>query len=295
MTGPDAFVDVADAVAEWGARPVRILPLRPEAGPRAVRTSFRVELPDGTVVKARRLESEVAARQQVELRAGLPEAFAPVLARFGPILVEAWVDGLPLSAVPVSEPLIRQAGTLLAALHAWPRSGGRSLPFPAAVDGLIEDILSGLQSLAASGILEARTADRLGSILRGSAPGEVPHCLIHTDFCGENIVLAADGRLAVIDNEHFRLGPAAIDLARSRYRWGWPMLEAGDAWRWFGEAYEAAGGVAASAREGRFWRVAAVVVSARIRFRAGDPGLAEPVGLLRDMAAGFGDEGEARA
>ncbi len=50
MTGPDAFADIADAVAEWSGRPSRILPLRPGAGPRAVRTSFRVDLPDGTVV-----------------------------------------------------------------------------------------------------------------------------------------------------------------------------------------------------------------------------------------------------
>jgi len=295
VTDPGANADIAAAVAEWGAMPSRIVPLRPGAGPGAFRASFRVELADGTVVKARRLESEAAARRQEALRGGLPLAFAPVLARLGPILIEAWIEGMPLSALPVSKGLIRQAGALLAELHAEPRAGGRSVPFPAAVDGLIDDVLSGLQSLAASGILDARTGDSLAHIVRGSAPGEVPHCLIHTDFCGENIVLAADGRLVVIDNEHFRLGPAAMDLARSRYRWGWPMLEAGDAWRWFGEAYEAAGGVAADAREERFWRVAAVVMSAGIRFRTGDPGLAEPVGLLRDMAANLGDEGDERA
>ncbi len=294
MTHPGAFADIADAVAQWGPQPSRIVPLRPEVGPGALRASFRVEFPDGTMVKARRLESEAAARRQGELRAGLPDAFAPVLARHGPVLIEAWIEGVPLSALPVSEALIRRAGGLLAALHAEPRAGGRSLPFLAAVDGLGADTLSGLQSLAASGILDARTADRLGSIIRGSAPGEVPHCLIHTDYCGENIVLAADGRLVVIDNEHFRFGPAAMDLARSRYRWGWSVLDV-DAWRWFREAYEAAGGVAANPPEERFWQVAAVVVSARIRLKTGDPGLAEPVALLRDMAVSVDQDGEARA
>jgi hypothetical protein len=294
MSGLPAAADVADAVAQFGRQAVRVTPLHVGGGPRTPRASFRVELSDGTVVKVRRLESEAAASRQEELRAGLPEAFAPVVARFGPILVEAWIVGEPLNRLPPSEELIRRAGELLAMLHARRGAGGRSLPFSASVDGLSNDTLSGLQSLAASGILDARSADLLGSIIRGSAPADVPHCLIHTDYCGENIVVGPDSRLFVIDNEHFRFGPAAMDLARCRYRWGWSKPD-DQGWRWFREAYEAAGGAAAAPRHEPFWRIAAVVVSARIRLQTGHPNLAEPLTLLRDMAASLRPEGDTGA
>lgn len=294
MTDPSTVADIADAVARFGRGPARITPLRPAPGPPRSRASFRLDFDGGGVAKARRLESEAVAQRQVELRAGLPEAFAPVVARFGPILIEAWIDGETLDRRPLSAEPVRRAGALLAALHRRRHAGGRSLPFSADVDGLTSETLSGLQALAGSGILDGQAADLLGSVIRGSAPADVPHCLIHTDFCGENMVVCADGRLFVIDNEHFRFGPAAMDLARSRYRWGWPVRDA-PGWGWFREGYESAGGVAVDPRHEPFWRIAAVVVSARVRLQDRNADLAVPVNVLGEMAAEFGRAGGADA
>lgn len=238
----------------------------------------------GDVFKARRMESEAAARELMEIRIGLPDAFVAIVARFGPILIESWIEGRPLNELSPSESLIGQAGALLATLHARSSAAGRSLPFRAHPGELKTDTLSGLQLLAASGALDERSARQLGAAFEHAAPQDVPHCLIHTDYCGENLVVDSSGRLFVVDNERFRIGPAAMDLARSRYRWGWYERDA-PAWPWkrFLEAYEAAGGEGSDPLHEPFWRIAAVVASARVRFHTGDPGLATPVNCLEEM------------
>lgn len=277
--------DVVEAVAQLGRRPLRVIRLSPRTGAMERRASFRVETETGAVIKARRMESEAVAREQMELRSGLPDAFPPVLARFGPILIETWIEGRPLGEMPPPAPLIRQAGALLATLHARECAGGRPLPFRAGMGGLRDETLSRLRWLAECGALDAASADRLATLAAGAAPEEAPHCLIHTDYCGENLVVDLAGRLFVVDNEHFRFGPAAMDLARSWYRWGWGARGA-PAWQWtqFREAYEAAGGERAEPARDPFWRIAAVVVSAFVRLRTGHPEVSTPLLCLGDMA-----------
>jgi aminoglycoside phosphotransferase (APT) family kinase protein len=244
------------------------------------------------VVKARRMDSEYAAREQVELRAGLPAAFTSVLARFGKILIETWIEGRPLNEMSPSKPLTRQAGELLAMLHTRERAGGRSLPFSADVSGLKDETLSGLRWLVVSGALDATAVDCLSALVERGAPDEAPHCLIHTDYCAENLVVDASGRLFVVDNERFRFGPAAMDRARTWYRWGWSEPGA-PAWQWeaFCEAYQAAGGERETPGHDSFWRIAAIVVSAVVRLRTGYPDASVPLIRLREMVRAHSDAG----
>jgi hypothetical protein len=283
--GDEAPFDVAEAVILSGRRPLRITPLSPVTGLLRKRESFRVETGAGTAIKARRLESEAAARRQQELRAGLPEGFAAVIARFGPILLEEWIDGRSLDAIPPDAALIRQAGTLMAFLHARTEAAGMALPFPAEIDGLRAEALAGLRAVAAAGCLESATIDRLCSFAAEAVPGAVPHRLIHTDICGENLVVDASGRIYVIDNEHFRFGPAGMDLARTWYRWGW--CEGGrpaPQWEVFRQAYQAAGGAGEAFVHEALWRLAAAAISARLRVEIGHPDVSVPLHCLQAIA-----------
>ena len=288
--------DIVAAVAAFGERPRNIVPLHPTAAPTRPRASFRVEVEAGHSIKARRMESEAAAARQQELRAGLPAAFAPVLARLGAILIEGWIEGRPLDTVAASLPLIRQAGALLAALHALPGAAGKPLLFRAEVTGLRDDTLSALAALADAGALDEATAGALATIVAATAPGDSRHSLIHTDFCAENLVVDAAGRLFVVDNEHFRFGPPGMDLARTWYRSGWHDGNrfAGE-WAAFRRSYEAAGGDREAFLHEPFWRIAAATVSARLRLRTGDWDAAVPIACLVGLARSTASREERRA
>lgn len=285
MTEIEQAWDVVDAVARFGQRARRVVALHAPGAPMRERASFRIDTESGMTIKARRMENEAAAQRQQELRADLPADFAPVLARVGAILLESWIEGRPLNEIPPSETLIRRAGSVLAALHAPRRAAGKSLPFRSDLAGLRNDTLSGLRSLATLGALDAAAADLLCAIADAAAPGESWHCLIHTDFCGENMVVDSAGCLFVVDNEHFRFGPPGMDLARSWYRWGWHDQDRSPReWETFREAYEAAGGDAEAFAHEPFWRIAAVTISARLRLRLGHPDTALPLHCLMDIA-----------
>ena len=118
---PPLEPEVQAALERAGIRPrscVRISKLRStDAG----RCTYRIEHDRGTV-KARRLEDEPTARQLATLRSELPEAFAPVLLQHGRVLIEAWIDGDPLPAVPEPHHL-ETAGALLGEMHALSKLG----------------------------------------------------------------------------------------------------------------------------------------------------------------------------
>jgi aminoglycoside phosphotransferase (APT) family kinase protein len=244
-----------------------------------------VETEEGGTIKARRMESEAAALRQQELRAELDPVFAPVLARSGAVLLEQWIEGRPLNEIPATPAMIRRSAAILAGLHAVASAGARCLPFRADLSDLLGETGSGLQSILAAGALDRPTVARLHAIVANAAPGESRHCLIHTDLCAENIVVDDSGRLFVVDNEHFRFGPAGMDMARSWYRWGWHVAgEASGGWEIFRLAYESAGGDPEALLHEPFWRIAAVVVSARLRLHLGIEKAAIPLGCLRNIA-----------
>lgn len=286
MTETEANTDILAAVADFGARASRIVPLNPEAKRIDARASFRVDLDGGTVIKLRRLETEAAAQQQQALRSAVPPAFAPVLGRFGKILIEGWIEGRPLPAGAPATEHLQAAARILAELHAVPEATGRPLPMRAPLGAIADEVLAYLGELAAAGALPAGIAARLADRVRRTAPAAAGLTLIHTDLCGENMVVDPAGRLHVIDNEHFRIGPPGMDLARSWYRWGLYREDFDTAqWQVFCYTYTGAGGQAEALADQAFWRIAAVALSARLRLRMADPTLAEPIQCLIGIAA----------
>ncbi len=277
--------DIARAVAAFGRRALHIEPLRPGVGLVRPAGAFRVELAGGGCLKARRFGEEMVAQRQQMLRAGLPDDFAPVLARYGAVLLEAWVDGQVLDDAAANADRVGQAAAVLARLHAVGRAGDMDLPFMGDLSGLWRDVRAALGALQEGGLLPAPVVAALCDRLDAEAPASGALILAHTDFCGENMVIDLTGALKVIDNEHFRPGPAGMDLARCWYRWGWHD-SARHPWQWdhFRDAYLAAGGDAAAFRHEACFRIAAATISAGLRHGLGPTALAAPLQCLRAMA-----------
>jgi hypothetical protein len=227
----------------------------------ASRSAFRLLLRDGRTVKLRRMLEEGQAEQVHRLREGLPPAFAGVLYRQGPVLIEDWVEGCPVK--PDCPEILQGAAGLLRLLHQ-----ARPLR-PASMDAYLESLDSCLTELEVAGMLSALQGLALRELALTRSPGVLSETLIHNDFCAENLVLSNDGRLFAIDNEAVRWGPVQLDLARVCYRW--PMD-----WPRFLECYGADD-------PAPFWHVLARARGAAARVRLGMPRVEEAVARLCEL------------
>ena len=277
---PDA--ESAALLAAVGVRPRQVVLLSPLGLAKGRRLAYRVEAEDGSLVKLRVFESEVSARENEALRAGLERAFAPVRARSGRILLEHWIDGAPLSESAAQE-RAAEAGALLGRLHAR--------PLPASCDPVTTTAMrrraaeSDLDVLQAEGALTPAEARRVRGELADHDPGRARLAIVHLDFCAENMIVDAGGVLHLVDNEQIAIEPAGYDFGRTFQRW--PMSRS--AWRGFCDGYRSAGTPEPGADA--FWRYVAALVGARVYLQRGSPQLAASLALLRRLLAGdaFGE------
>jgi Ser/Thr protein kinase RdoA (MazF antagonist) len=265
--------EIADALvrAGWRARQARRITTL--ASPLHRRTVYRIELVSGETIKARQLEDAATAVALCDLRRGLPPAFAPVLARHRRVLLEPWIAGESLRDRAPRADELAAAGALLAALHATPVA-----PAAASATERVRywraRTMERLDALVAPGTLDAGGRARLAAALARLDPGTAAIGLIHTDFCGENMVVDAAGALHVIDNERIGVDALGYDLARTWARW-----ELGDAdWARFAAAYDAAGGRPQVHAGQLFWRLVAVAIAAAVRVQLG---IATPESFVR--------------
>jgi thiamine kinase-like enzyme len=105
--------------------------------------------------------------------------------------------------------------------------------------------------------------DGIGAALARLDPERALVGLVHTDFCGENMVIDRDGRLHVIDNERMSLGALGLDVARSWYRWMLPPA----AWESFRVNYRARMPHDDALRHFAFWALVATLKSAAVLLR----------------------------
>lgn len=274
MTSPAITREIEDAFDREGLRPRHsVLISRPEERKHR-RCAYRVELEDGRTIKARQLESVEAASRLFELRVGLEEAFAPATAQHGRVLLEAWIEGVPLAELG-SEARAEEAGALLGRLHSMELAAG-----PQTVSTLKwrERTKEELEILVEAGKLGLREVERLDAELDRWDPETARLACVHRDFCAENMLIDPHGRLRVIDNEWFTIDPAGLDLGRTFIRW--PMPEG--AWGRFLRAYRST----ARADPGPlpFWKIVSALWSARFRLNQDPERLAGPLGLLRRFA-----------
>jgi len=275
-------VDVVQALAQAGLRSQDAEILTVTSDPLGPRALYRVRLDNGLTVKARRLESEEAAARQQSVRAGLPPAFAIVIARSGAVLIEEWIEGRSLAHESPGETLVRDAARLLATLHATPGSGGIDLPYSASTSGWKTLAEARLDQLLAGEALDATAVGALRTILAASDPGNAEAGVTHLDFCGENMVIDHEGHLRVIDNDRICIDALGLDVARVWYRWAL----AGRAWHWFRDGYADGGGSRDALAQQRFWRIVGVSVSAAFRLRSSRADVSRPLECLRRLAAG---------
>jgi len=276
MSMSDLAAQIEAAVRGLGRDVRRVVLLSPPDPRKRGRSTWRVALAEGGSLKARVLESEAAARELVELRAGLEPAFVPALACRGPVLVEQWIEGELLAAGP-SAARAAEAGALLGRLHARPVSGA---PATVPTDRWRAQAENDLDLVLAAGELEPREARVLRERLARDDPGRAPTALIHRDFCAENMLVDPAGRLHVIDNEWFLVDAVGLDLGRTLHRWPLPPAARDE----FLAAYRD------SARHDPgppdFWILFSVLWSARIRLDQPPARRAEPLEAARRIAEG---------
>jgi Ser/Thr protein kinase RdoA (MazF antagonist) len=210
----------------------------------------------------------------------LPESFTAVIARHGRVLIEPWIDGEALPAVPGPQHLAA-AGALLAELHAKPTLGDRRLhdKCPTAHHRRLAE--ERLRIVGAAGALEAEDIVRLRRALERWDPLCAIYGLTHLDFCGENMVIDRTGRLRVVDNDRLRVDALGYDLARTWYRWALPSPE----WEAFCLAYTSRLPFPSSIDALRFWKITAAAQSAELRLRAYPEKAGVPIHCLRALAA----------
>lgn len=279
MKGPrQALIgdDILAALAGLGIEPVHAEPIAGLAEGQGPRATLRVTATDGRVVKARRLLTSSRARRLVAVVTLLSHDRLPrVLARVGPVTIEAWVDGTPLSMLPCDEGRLARAADLLADFHAsalravTARSTGPLLRRSESELRLLED---------REEITPAERGD-LVARLRRFAPDEAAFGIVHNDFCAENLVEDAGGRIHAIDNEHMGRGFLAFDMARARYRW--PMSD--ESWQCFTGSY-ARRHRPPDPRHVPFWQIAAISRSAWVRAIRRGVSAALPVRRLRTLS-----------
>jgi len=149
-----------------------------------------------------------------------------------------------------------------------------------------DDTERGLASIVAAGALDERAARTVQAAIARRDPGATLVGLVHTDLCGENIVIDRAGRLHVVDNERLSVDALGFDLGRTWCRWPLPPRQ----WELFRSTYASAARIEEPLASFGFWSLVAVVKSAELRLRL-DRGRAHvPLDRLRRMAAGLAEE-----
>lgn len=275
--------EIAAALAAAGLHAAGARPITTLASPRNPRAVYAIELTSGQTIKARRLEDEATARELCALRRDLPPAFAPVLACHGRVVLEPWIDGEALGGGPPGDAALAAAGALLAALHATTVAAGRTVRETRPTSEWRARAADAIARIGRRAALDPRTLERLAAALARLDPGTGIWGLVHTDFCGENMVVAAAGGLHVIDNERVSVDALGYDLGRTWARW--QLSDA--AWTRFAAAYTGGGGLPQALAARGFWRLAASVTAAAVRIHLGAATL-ESFARLHQLAEELG-------
>jgi aminoglycoside phosphotransferase (APT) family kinase protein len=198
------------------------------------------------------------------------------------VLLEAWIEGDVLGPGQATAARLAEAAALLASLHSVPSALGVSFPAPRSTIPERRAAEDAARHLRGEGRLSAAEIDCIGATLARLDPQRSLSGLVHTDFCGENMVIDTAGRLRVIDNERMGIGPLGLDFARTWYRW---MLPPPD-WETFAASYRACMPHDRPPRDFAFWCLVATLNSAALFSRIDSTRARLPIeSLRRTMAA----------
>lgn len=272
--------EIAAALARAGLCGHAFRHLSKTISPESRRSVYRIDTDTGNTIKARRVEDEGTARRLFEVRRELPDAFAAVIGIYGSVLLEEWVEGEELGNEIPTDANIVTAAALLARLHTTQTLAGQRLRERRSTAAWRDTAEESLRHILAVDALDTTAAARILDALQRLDPGEATVGLVHTDFCGENMVVDRAGRLRVVDNERIGVDALAFDVARTWYRWGLPAR----AWERFRSAYVARMSFREPLDTIGFWSIVAVTHSAALRLRADRARAYIPLERLRQMA-----------
>jgi Phosphotransferase enzyme family len=249
------------------------------------RLAYQVDVEPGHAIKARRVQDDETARRLFEIRRDLPDAFAPAFGRYGAVLLEDWIEGEDLGDRPLSHAHLVDAGSLLADLHATQTVAGHAVHEMRSTAAWRHEAEADLRQILAAGGLDERDGSLIRAALDRLDPGQAIFGLVHTDFCGENMIVDRAGRLRVVDNERIGVDALGYDIARTWYRWTLPT----SAWERIRSAYAARMPFSEPLETLGFWSIATVAQSAALRLRVDRARAHVPLDRLRRMAAELGD------
>jgi len=273
-------LDLDWAASALGSQIVDVAAVSPLRGRDVPRAAFRLTLADGRQVKLRRLRSAERAAELARLVEALRDLGIPqVAATHADLIVVDWLAGAPLAATASEPERIEQAAGLLARIHATPTFEGLALPVLRDTAPELAAMAEETAVLERAGGLSREISQRLAAVARERDPGRAAFGIVHGDFCAENLLVDAAGRLCVIDNEALELAPFARDLARTWSRW--PLR--GAAWGRFLAAYQASGGERVEDADLVLWKLRNLVRSAWYRTKHRRPGVDAVLAQLRDL------------
>jgi len=255
--------DLLSLVADLGGALCSFYELTRQRRIGSQRASFRLHFTDGRIFKGRQFESE-EQRALVTLLlsrlAGFP--FSAIIASRGLATIEEWIIGSPPDLSAVGDELIMSAADVLARLHTFRDYPGE---MPCAYDGVALDRLTyELEVLRGAGSLNAGVVEKLTMIAESNRPeGRLDFGVIHTDFHPDNMIVARDGTLHIVDNEHIKIGALDFDLARSWSRWPMSVSQR----RLFRQTYERMRNMDDFLVHGRFWAILSLTRTAYVHHR----------------------------
>ena len=247
------------------ARVEEVTSLRRRESPRR---TFRIELADGGLLKARtHRHEEVTERMSRWLPLLATRGFGALRATEGIASLEEWVVGDPVD--PADAEAAEWAGALLGTCHAV-------LPVEVLSEGdprLVrwgEDALRWIEAIHAAGHLAAAECERLAAKLEALRPHSARWGLYHGDFSPDNLVAGASG-VRCVDNTTVRPHLLEVDPGFTFNRW--PLN--GAVRERFLHGYRRHADPALFLANEPYWRIGAALRSAayRVRERMGDVGL----------------------
>ena len=232
------------------------------------KASFKVRLEDGRDFKLRRFKSAGDWSSFVALAPLLENlSFSRLIYAHGIASIEQWITGTSLADTNITNQQLSWAGGLLGQLHNIRSRPVAEQTSPPGGQRYLDSINAHLSVLVEHAALDPVFAQNLYELAHQALPAHLEVGLIHGDFCAENMVVTASGKIVVIDNESLRVGALDYDIARCWSRW--PMTDSQRAA--FAEGYRRHRGLDRFNQHRDFWAIKALSQTVYVRLEYNKP------------------------
>ena len=247
-------------------------------------SAYRLEFSGGKILKGREFVPKDHGRKLAKLMQLCPsKSFSRILHANPQAVIEEWVHGTPLNNNPIRTEWVRRCGQMMQNLHNidcqdFDAIDGQNTEF------LIKRMEESGRGLLDAGILTHNQFTLLRELALQHRPRkQCPFCIVHLDFCPENIVLRESEELCVIDNATMKPGLPVHDLARIWYRW--PMSDR--LWQEFIKAYDRKDVISSFVEQFPFWSTMTLMRSVDLRRKIGSRKISVPLQRLFSLMSSW--------